>query len=157
MTCAENFKEYHRQNPWAKYYRLAKRRCTDKNHPKYKYYGGRGIKFKLTKEDIKDLWFRDKAFKLKHPSIDRIKQSNNYIKNNCRFIELENNTACGRERSRITRMKQIIQKNKRGHMIKVFESASQASKFTGVHSTNIRRCANKQQKTAGGFTWEDKK
>ncbi len=37
------------------------------------------------------LWIRDKAGKMKRPSIDRINSGGNYTLNNCRFIELSAN------------------------------------------------------------------
>ena len=76
---------------WYKHYQKAKTRCNNKNHINYKNYGGRGIKCLLTKEDIKYLWFRDKAYLLKRPSIDRKNNNGNYTLKNCRFIELSKN------------------------------------------------------------------
>ena len=77
--------------PWSSSYRKAKERCNDKNSNIYHRYGGRGIKFLLTREEIRDLWFRDKAHNLKKPSIDRIDNDGDYEYNNCRFIELSEN------------------------------------------------------------------
>lgn len=45
----------------------------------------------MTVEDFKYLWFRDKAFEMKTPSIDRIDTKGDYIIENCRFIEFEIN------------------------------------------------------------------
>lgn len=73
-----------------KLYRI-RRRCEDKKSPFYKWYGGRGIKCLLKREDIEFLWNRDKADKLKRPSIDRIDNDGNYTLENCRFIELSEN------------------------------------------------------------------
>jgi hypothetical protein len=64
-----------------------RQRCNNPNCISYQYYGGRGIKNYLTKEDIKFLWFRDKAFKMKHPHIHRKNVDKNYTKFNCKFIE----------------------------------------------------------------------
>ena len=69
----------------------AKQRCTNPNHNKYKYYGGRGIKFLMTMKDFKYLWFRDKAYNMKKPSIDRKNNNGHYELNNCRFIEHSEN------------------------------------------------------------------
>lgn len=78
-------------NPWLRSYYSLKQRCNDKNHNRYKYYGERGIKSLITKDEIKSLWFRDEAWKLKRPSIDRKDNDGNYEYSNCRFIELSKN------------------------------------------------------------------
>lgn len=77
--------------PWYRTYKDAKQRCLDKNHKNYKYYGKKGVKFFITLQEIKALWFRDKAYKMKVPSIDRIDTYGNYVLENCRFIELSEN------------------------------------------------------------------
>ncbi len=88
-------KKYHVKNPWMKHYSTAKKRCSNVNNIKYKSYGGKGIKFLLTKEGIKHIWFRDFAWKLNRPSIDRINSKENYCLSNCRFIELSENSRLG--------------------------------------------------------------
>jgi len=86
-----SLKKYYRENPWMNAYRGAKARCNNQNNNRYNSYGKRGIKFLLTKEELKKLWFRDKAFNMIKPSIDRINNDGNYEFNNCRFIELKAN------------------------------------------------------------------
>lgn len=77
--------------PWKAHYKSAYARCNNPNHRGYKYYGGRGIQLKMTIEEFKFLWFRDKAYLLKEPSIDRIDSNKNYEISNCKFIELKEN------------------------------------------------------------------
>lgn len=79
--------------PWIKNYKAAKSRCNGKNNNRYPRYGGRGIKFNLSLEDIKNLWLRDDASKMLKPSIDRIDNDGNYTFANCRFIELSENSS----------------------------------------------------------------
>lgn len=62
-------------------------RCTCRKDPKFKYYGGRGIKTFLTIDDVQFLWERDNAAQMKRPSIDRKNNDENYTLENCRFIE----------------------------------------------------------------------
>lgn len=54
--------------------------------PHWKCYIGK--KLTITSAEIKELWFRDKAYEMKQPSIDRIKSSGDYTKENCRYIEM---------------------------------------------------------------------
>ncbi len=61
-------------------------RCENKNHPVYKYYGGRGIKVcDSWKESfvnfLKDMGFKPK----KNLELDRINNDGNYEPNNCRW------------------------------------------------------------------------
>ena len=64
-------------SPWKSGYKSAKQRCDNPNCKDYKYYGGRGIKFLITEEELKKLWFRDKAWLLNRPSIDREENDGN--------------------------------------------------------------------------------
>lgn len=80
-------KRYMAKKPWYKSYNKAMGRCM----PGGKYYI-RGIKFLMTVDDFKYLWFRDKAHNLKRPSIDRINGNGHYEISNCRYIELLENT-----------------------------------------------------------------
>lgn len=77
--------------PWYNSYRSARNRCVLKKQKAYKYYGERGIKFLMKKNDFEFLWDRDSAILMKKPSIDRIDSSKNYELSNCRFIEQSEN------------------------------------------------------------------
>ncbi len=68
-----------------------KSRCGNPNDKKYKFYGGKGIKIKISKHDLSILWDRDEAAKLKQPSLDRLDSSKDYEFPNCRFIEMVEN------------------------------------------------------------------
>lgn len=78
--------------PWKRFAKKAKSRCNNPNNEYYSRYGGRGIKYSLTFSDLKVIWFRDKAYKMRNPSIDRINNDGNYTFKNCQFLELEENT-----------------------------------------------------------------
>ena len=84
-------KDYYARNPWARYLALARYRCSNPKDISYKWYGGKGIKCLLTRDDIKLIWFRDKAAAMDRPSIDRIDSAKDYTLDNCRFIELVEN------------------------------------------------------------------
>lgn len=83
---------------WKESYARAKARCTVCKDPKYKFYGGRGIKMLMTKEDFKYLWDRDKAWKLNCATIDRIDTNGHYELSNCRFIERVENSRRARKK-----------------------------------------------------------
>ena len=77
--------------PWGKTLIYIKTRCNNPKASNYNQYGGRGIKYLITKEELKFLWFRDKAYLMKRTSIDRIDSYGNYTLSNCRYREwLEN-------------------------------------------------------------------
>lgn len=71
-------KEHHKNFPWKWVLRDIKQRCENPNHKFYKNYGGRGIQALITLDEIKYLWFRDKAYLLDKPSIDREENDGHY-------------------------------------------------------------------------------
>ena len=70
--------------PWVQHLYYARFRCN--KAPSYK-----NRKCFLTHNQIKKLWFRDKAYLLKQPSLDRTKPNGNYHYKQCRFIEKNEN------------------------------------------------------------------
>lgn len=76
------------KKPWLATRSFILARCS--NHPRYY---GKGIKNFLTIKDLEYLWFRDKAFTMERPSIDRINPVGNYILDNCRYLEWKDNKA----------------------------------------------------------------
>ena len=97
-----------------------KQRCNNSNYNDFKYYGKKGIKCLITAKEIKQLMIRDNYWNLNRPSIDRISSNGHYELNNCRFIELSENS------SRASR-KTIQQMDLNGNVIKEFKSAIEAS------------------------------
>lgn len=71
------------RKPWYRFFTHAQQRCRRNS-----WYIQKGIKNLLTREQVKELWIRDKANLLKRPSIDRIDSNGHYSFENCRFIEL---------------------------------------------------------------------
>lgn len=147
-------KNFRKLNPWYGSYVSAKERCNNPNNKDYKNYGGRGIKFLLTKEDYKNIWNRDKGWLLKQPSIDRINNDGNYEFNNCQFIEKKINSL---KRRMFT--KPILQYDLQGNFIKEWKSIKEASSELKINSSSIGNCINKRKYylTAGGFIWKYKK
>jgi len=85
--CKNRRKKY----PWRGTYLSITQRC---GWEKSRYYK-RGIKCLITIAELKKLWFRDKAWLLKKPSIDRKDNNGDYIFSNCRYIELVENARLG--------------------------------------------------------------
>jgi len=84
-------KELRLKRPWKISLDHVRRRCVwvkeDENSSDWKYYKSKGVKCELDEEKIKYLWFRDKAFKMKRPHIDRLDSLGNYTLSNCHFME----------------------------------------------------------------------
>lgn len=78
-----------------------RQRCENKNRPDYSRYGGRGIKCLMTIDELQYLWFRDRAYLLNQPSIDRIDNNGHYQLSNCRYVELQENSRRTRLSERI--------------------------------------------------------
>jgi hypothetical protein len=91
----EYFEEYYlhiKDNfPWLRTLAAIKQRCENSNCKAYKWYGGRGIKCQITAEELKEIWYRDKADLLECASIDRIDNDGDYTFDNCQYIELVDN------------------------------------------------------------------
>ena len=85
--------KYKKNNPWINTLININQRCNNPKVQAYKYYGKKGIKNYLSLKEIKFLWFRDKAYLMKQPSIDRENNNADYTLDNCKFIELSINVS----------------------------------------------------------------
>lgn len=142
-------KQLLKKNPWRATLYHIKERCNCKTNSKYYRYGGRGIKCLITEEELKELWFRDKAYLMDRPSIDRKYHNGNYEYDNCEYMELGKNSLKMNLRLNAKRVYQI---NLNGDIINEFISIAEASRQTGV--SNISKVLHNRCKTAGGFKWE---
>lgn len=126
------YKHYKTTSPWR--YRIynAKQRCTNPKDPHYANYGGRGIQFQLTMSEAEELWFRDKAYLLKKPSLDRKANAGNYTFDNCRFIEHAENTAKDK-------MQKVGQYFLNGDLIKIWNSLREAEYYGGYDHSHVSR------------------
>lgn len=64
---------------------------------------------------------------------------------------------CKNKRAKVAgkaRCKRTIQKTKENNIVCIWESASEASRKTGIYRRNISACASGKLKTAGGYIWE---
>ena len=108
------------------------KRCFNKNHKMYKYYGGKGItvcerwlKYEYFEEDMYNayLWHVTK-YGEKDTTLDRIKGNRNYMPNNCRWA---------------TRREQAINRKQKecDIILPTGETVTELSKRTGVPKTVI--------------------
>jgi hypothetical protein len=139
-------KEYQNSVPWRLTLKRIHDRCNNKNNQRYKDYGGRGIKCFITEEELKELWFRDKAYEMKRPSIDRINNNGNYIYDNCQFIELAKNSSKNKK-------KPILQCNDEGIIIKIYPSLSEASREINRSIGSLCLCLQGKRKHVAGYKW----
>lgn len=95
-TYNSSIQKHYKKYPWNRVYRNIQDRCNNPNTGNYKYYGAKGVKAIINKDQLKFLWFRDRAYNMEKPSIDRIDNNGHYTINNCRFIELSEN--CNKDR-----------------------------------------------------------
>jgi len=79
-------KQYYIEHPWFKTWRGVCKRVRFNYFQSFMYFNIR-IKNKLTQEKIKFLWFRDKAFLMKKPTIHRKNNKGHYSVRNCKYME----------------------------------------------------------------------
>lgn len=76
---------------WARILHGVINRCNYKTTYGWEHYGGKGIKCQITLVEVARLWFRDTAWMMDRPELDRINPNDHYRFDNCRFIpKLEN-------------------------------------------------------------------
>ena len=123
-----------------------KERCCNPKSSHYYRYGARGIKNRLTYEDVALIWERDRASTLRRPSIDRVNVDGDYEINNCRFIELAENIAKEKR-------KKVGQYTMNGIFVKEWPSMAEAER-NGFHHSNISECCNGKTESHMGFCWK---
>jgi hypothetical protein len=140
-------------HPWKRVFYNINQRCNNFKNPSYKDYGGRGILCLITEEELKELWFRDEAYNLKIPSVNRKDNDGNYIFENCEFIEKGLNSA---ERNYRCSAIPILQFDLNNKFIKEWYSQTDVSKELNLNISSLNACLKGIQKTAGNFIWKYK-
>lgn len=64
-----------------------RQRCNNPNTKGYQYYGGRGIKCRITLDELETAYHRDRANQFDRPSVDRLDNDGDYCFGNIRWIE----------------------------------------------------------------------
>ncbi len=134
---------YVKSHPWIRFYNYAQQRCRRGSYKKF------GIQFYMILEEFKFLWFKDKAYLMKRPSIDRKNTFGNYEIDNCRFIELK----VHRKRKQPRKLMPIYQYDKNGNFIKRWDGRIIAEKALGMCNGSIRSCLIGRYKSSGGYIW----
>lgn len=143
-------KKHKAEFPWKYILKNIKDRCTNKNRSHYKYYGGRGIKCLITEEELKKLWFRDRAYKMEYPSLDRINNDGNYEVGNCQFLERNIHS----QKTATLRKKIIFQYSLNDVFIKEWSSISEAGEALNISGGDLSKCLQGKFKQMGGFKWK---
>lgn len=145
--CTSNYKQ---KTIWNYIWYNINQRCNNPKNDMYYRYGGRGIKCLITKEELKFLWFRDKAYNMNKPSIDRKDNDEHYELSNCQFIEMSENISKSKS-------KPILQFTKDGKFIKEWRNISEAEIYYCNSSKGQFGLSTKnKRKTAYGFIWKYK-
>ena len=143
----DKFREYYFLIKTAQAFNGAKDRCENSRSQAFKRYGGRGIQCRITLEQVREIWKRDKAWELARPSLDRIDPNANYCMENCRFIE-------NVENSRRANQKPVKQYDKGYNFIKEFPSIKKAADAVHTEPKDITLCCNLEVEFVGGYRWE---
>ena len=152
VVIRELHRGYHRKfhkTPWDKRYHGIRSRCCSKG-----YYGKKGIKNLITANEIKKLWFRDKAWLLEKPNIDRIDTKGNYVFSNCRFIENRENVSRAIRGRPSHRRKIVRQYNLKGKFLREYPSLTSASESIKRSLVTVHDAITGKRKTSGGYKWE---
>lgn len=88
-----SYLQYKKNHQWVITYWCIQSRCKYDKREVNKLY--KNIKNYLTLEDLKFLWFRDRAYLLKRPSIHRKNRKGDYTISNCQYIEMRENCSEG--------------------------------------------------------------
>lgn len=94
------------------------------------------------------------------PSVDRINDNIGYTIENIQLMTWNQNKIKGREsavnrgKEKKSYNKRVIQSDKDGAFINIFNSLTEAEKETGIKKDAILRSVNKRQKFSGGFIWK---
>ena len=85
-----NQKSYlNKAEPWKKTLHYIQQKCENPLNFGYKNIGGKGIDCLLTAEELKIIWYRDQAFKMKKPVLKRTNVSGHFEATNCYYEESE--------------------------------------------------------------------
>ena len=128
-----------------------RKRCDNKNHHAYKYYGERGITYCNDWKNYENFynWAINNGYKI-GLTIDRIDNNGNYEPNNCRWVTME----IQNRNKRKTWTKPVNMYSLDKNFIKSYNSIKEACKDNNIKGTGISLCCKHKQKTSYGYIWE---
>ena len=147
-----DYNNYYKNFPWKRTLNCIRTRCNNLSHPSSKNYGKKGIECRITEEELKFLWFRDKAYEMDKPSIDRIENNGHYELGNCQYIEKSENS----KKSNNKKRKPILQYDLQGNFIAEWDSYTNASLILKKDKKGIWMALKGKYKQAYGFIWKYK-
>lgn len=135
-----------------------RRRCLNKSHRQYKYYGAKGITVKYGAREFVGWWEKElRSFKGKVPTVGRINHSGHYEFSNIVLQDKSDNSKEVNASGRIVRRLKPVRMYcyACGHTIKKFNSQKEASEETGIDCSIISGIANKRhRRTHEGYAFE---
>lgn len=138
-----------------KVYKGMKERCENKNHIGFKYYGAKGTKVLITRDDFVKWYLENVTFDMHRPSVDRIKSHLNYEISNIQLLSRSaNSSKSAIENNAKERTAKYLKaaNNKRKRKVVIdgveYESQHDAARKTGISADIIRKKfkANKSNK-----------
>jgi len=85
----KNNKKYENR-PWLYWFDFAKDCCTNPKSIHFRTSGALGIKNKFKNaNEVGELYFKDRAYKIKEPYLGRYDMKKDYSFENCRFLEFD--------------------------------------------------------------------
>jgi hypothetical protein len=135
--------------PWKLIYWDIKKRCISKGSSNHKYYIDKGIECLISEEEVKYLWFRDKAYLMEQPSIDRKNSNGNYTFDNCQFLEFDENR-------RKAVIKPVIQYDLQGNFVREWDCIIDVERETNISHKQICSNLKNKQKSVHGFIFKYK-
>lgn len=137
-----------KKNPWYHSYNNAKGRCNNVNNKNYRWWGAKGIKFLLTKDEMK------------FPTIDRKNNTGDYTFDNCQFLENKDNSLkdnIGHTfKGKYIKYYKIGQYTSDGKLIKIWNSQGEASLQLNIDQGTISK-AIKYGYIRYKFLWKQEK
>lgn len=147
--CCESQKLRMKKYPWKAVFHNINNRCG-------KMEGYFKVNNFISLEELEFLWYRDNASSMNNPSIDRIDSGGHYHIDNCRFIEMSENSRRA-NLGKTSNPKPVFQYDLDGKFIAEYKSRTEAQKITGIQKTNICAYIKGKCSHAGSYLWTDRK